>query len=371
MYGTSISLPKIETRAMKYGYCNARVKGMKGLLLTKQFFDELISVKKIEAMAELLQRTHYKDDINYYSVKYRDSTLIEFAAIRHFGKIAKKIRKLAPPDEAAVIDALLRKWDLLNLKMIINAKRVGKSFDDIKAYLIHTGTVDESEYEKIARADEAMLFEEIKKTKLGEEMLSLSTASFNRQMWAVFSSALKNMDKFMQLQTILDAYIYSFMDKGLKSENKDMERIRKILRKEIDAKNILLIERLKAHGVAKNKIKNYLISGGTLQQSLIDQLIETKDLKDVLSMVRGRFRKLIRGSEEGKEISSLVDLEVALEKAIAKEKVWAFYRSVLSIGVLLGFLLLKEEELNNLRKIAKAKEFCVSEEDVKKTLIIV
>lgn len=366
-----ITLPKLETSAMKYGYCNARVKGMKGLLLTHQFLDELISVKRIEAMAELLQRTHYKDDINYYSVTYRNSALIELAAIRHFSKIVKKIRKLAPKDEISAIDALMRKWDLLNLKMVINAKRLGKTFEEVRPYLINTGTTKEEDYERIVRADESILFEEIKKTSIGQEMLALSTASLNRQMWTVFSSALKSMDKFVQLQTLLDAYIYLFMDKGLESKNKDVEMVRKILKKEIDTKNILLIERLKAHSVAKNKIKNYLINGGTLQQTLIDQIIEAKDFKELVSLIRAKFPRWLRGGDENKEILSLVDLEIALEKAIASDKVEAFYRCVLSIGVVLGFLLLKEEELNNLRKIAKAKEFYVSEQDLKKMLIVV
>jgi V/A-type H+-transporting ATPase subunit C len=366
MFGKLIQ--KLQSRAMKYGYSNARVKGMKGLLLTKQFLDELINIKKIEAMAELLQRTTYKDDINYYAAKYRDSALIELAAIRHFGKIVKKIRKLAPEDEKPVIDALLKKWDLLNLKMIINAKRVGKTFEDVRPYLISTGIVDENEYERIIRADEAALFEEIKKTALGQEMLSLSTAVFNKQMLKTFNSALRSMDKFIQLQTIIDAYIYLFMDKALKSENKDVERIRDILKKEIDVKNILLIERLKAHGIEKNKIKSYLIKGGTLPESFVDQLVEAKELKEVLALLKTKFQKLTKESEE---ITSLVSLEIALEKAIAAEKTKAFYRSILSIGVLLGFLLLKEEELNNLRKIAKAKQFNVPEEEVRKMLVVV
>jgi vacuolar-type H+-ATPase subunit C/Vma6 len=36
-----------------------------------------------------------------------------------------------------------------------------------------------------------------------------------------------------------------------------------------------------------------------------------------------------------------------------------------------GFLLLKEEEINNLRKIAKGKEFRMSEEDVREMLVVV
>lgn len=360
-------LPRIENRARKYGYSNARVKGMKGLLLSPTFLEELIKVRKVEGMVELLQRTHYGPDVTNLSIKYSGSALIELAAISHFGSIIRKIREIAPKDDVAVIDALLRKWDLLNLKMLINAKRIGRSFEEMAPYLVSTGTISAAEYERIAKADEMSILEEIKKTSLGQEMLAQSTAFFNREMWIAFNNSLKSMDKFLQLQTIIDAYLYIFMDKGLLvSKNKDVERIRMILQKEVDARNILMIERLKSKGFDKARIKNYLLKGGTLSERMLSQLIEAKDLDAVGSVVKTRFPHLIINKKD-----TIIDLEIALEKAIAQEKLKAFHRSVLSIGVLLGFILLKEEELNNLRKIAKAKEFGISEEKIKEMLVVV
>ncbi|MBS3068651.1 hypothetical protein J4450_08145 [Candidatus Micrarchaeota archaeon] len=57
-----MKLPNIESRALKYGYSNARVRGMKGLLLKPAFLDELIKVRSIDAMVELLQ-SYYKERI--------------------------------------------------------------------------------------------------------------------------------------------------------------------------------------------------------------------------------------------------------------------------------------------------------------------
>jgi V/A-type H+-transporting ATPase subunit C len=67
----------------------------------------------------------------------------------------------------------------------------------------------------------------------------------------------------------------------------------------------------------------------------------------------------------------LTDLEIALEKSIAAQRLLAFHRSTLSVGVIIGFLLLKEEEMSNLRKIAKSKEFHVPEAEVRKMLVVV
>lgn len=360
--------PKIESRALKYGYTNARIKGMKGLLLDSHTIDELIKVGSVDAMIEILQRTHYKGYFVSDSMNYSGSALIELAAGRSFVRAVEKLLTFTPKDKRTAIQALLRKWDLINLKTLIHAKRLGKPFEEVKPYLFPVGGIKESDFERIAKANDSDLFREIRHTELGAEMLASSTKLFNKQMQEMFNNALKNMNTFMQLETILDAYIYLLMDKSLSEiGGRDIERIRRLLKLEIDAKNILIVERLKKHGYEPEKIKHYLIKGGTLREGFLDKLISASDITTAISLVRSKFRKL--PIEESN--TSLVDLEIALEKALAAEKLSTFHRSILSIGVVLGFLLLKEEEMNNMRKIAKAKEFGIPENDVKDMLVII
>lgn len=131
-------IPAFESRALKYGYANARVRGMRGLLLKDAFLDELMRVGTIDGMVELLQRTPYRDDLLALALQYKGSYLIELAARRHFVKIVEKIKKLAPKSDLPVIVNLLRRWDFLNVKTILDAKRVGTSFDEIKQYILQS-----------------------------------------------------------------------------------------------------------------------------------------------------------------------------------------------------------------------------------------
>jgi len=363
-----ISLPYLGGRAMKYGYSNARVKGMKGLLLKQADMDELVRVKSIDAVVELLERTHYKEELTQLSLMYRGSTLVELAAAKHFAKVARKILKTCPKDDKKILDSLLKRWDVLNLKTVIGAKRLGKKFDEIKPYLVPVGSFTERDLQKIFEAEERAVFEEIRRTDFGKEMLAESTALFTAGSWDIFRNAVKNMDSLLQLQALLDAYAYRYVDKHLSSNSKDIQNIRILFKKEIDAKNIAIIERLKVRGMAKEKIKEYLIKGSSFKEVTINSFIESKDFSSALGIAKRRFAGL--EIEEGK-IKDISGFEIALEKAIALEKVHAFYRSVLSIGSLLGFLLLKEEELNNLRKISKGKEFNLSDEKVRETLVVV
>lgn len=362
MFG--ISLPRIESRALKYGYSNARVKAMKGLLLKPNFLDELVKVKSIEAVIELLQRTPYKGDFAADSVSYTGSELIELAAARNLARTVCKLIKITPKSDKEVLRALLLKYDLLNLKTIMHAKKLGKSFEEVKPHLIQAGGLTEDDFRRLMKADEKNIIREIRRTALGEQMLSQSTAQFSRGMWNKFNAALKSLDAFMQMETIIDAYSYLLMDKALSdSGSRDIEHIRKILRREIDAKNILIIERLKRHG--KKNFAEHLIRGGTLSDSMVKKIIESKDVPATVKLVKSKFSRL---NFEGEGLS---ELEIAFEKSIAAQKTVAFHRGMLSVGVIIGFMLLKEEEVANLRKIAKGKEFGIPEKDVRDMLVVV
>ena len=105
-----------------------------------------------------------------------------------------------------------------------------------------------------------------------------------------------------------------------------------------------------------------------MKDQAITRLIEAKDMGATVSVLKQRFPHL---ELMGEGRNALTDLEVALEKSIAERKTRAFQRSILSAGVLFGFLLLKEEEVNNLRKIAKGKEFRMPESEVRAMLVIV
>lgn len=358
-----------ESRALKYGYSNARVKAMKGLLLKAAFLDEMIRVGTIEGMLELLQRTGYKSDLAGASVSYGGSAIIETAASRNFSRNVKKLLQLTPKGDRPVVQALLIRWDLLNLKTLMHAKRLKKGYDDVRPYLFEVGGLGDDDFRRIMKADEGSLMRELRRTELGQKMLSIGTGQLTRQMKEKFTAALRSLDMFMQMETIIDAYIYLFMDQALSGVGaKEVASIRELLKREIDAKNIMIIERLKKHGIAKERIMGSLIRGGTLGDALVGKLIDAKDLQAVITLARPKFHRL-ELRPEGK--AGLAELEIALEKSIAAQKVLAFHRAMLSVGVVIGFLLLKEEELNNLRKIAKGKEFNIPESEVREMLVVV
>lgn len=333
-----------NSRAMKYGYSNARVKGMKGSLIRGSSLEELIKVNSIPAMIELLQKSDYKKDIADASVNYEGSAIISAAASQNFARTVRKLIKICPKEDKKIMQALLIRWDLANLKTILHAKKIGKVYTDINHLLYCVGGLNEDEFKQLMSAEGDLLLE-IKKSKLGE----------------FFNDIKKGSDLFNFIESEIDSKIYKKMDGILKKDSvKEVSNIRIILKKEIDAKNILIIERLK-----KQKIdRSLLIEGGSLNSQFINKIKEAKDLQQVVSLVKSKFRKL-----ELIQDGTLADLEIALERSIAEQKKFAFQKDILSLGVIIGFLLIKEEEVNNLRKIAKGKEYGLTENEIRSIIV--
>jgi len=374
-----LKLPPLGGRALKYGYSNARVRAMKGLLLKQAFLEEAIRVGSVEAMAELLQRTGYKSELAAASVSYKGSMLIEMAASRNFSRNVRKLVRITPESDRKALQALLVRWDLMNLKTLLNARRLGKSYDEIKPYLLEVGGLGEDDFRRILKADGRAVEREIRSTGLWQWMRRTSENAALDLKGMSGSSGGRGAAGDSRIESVVDSYIYIIMDNALAEVGgKETADIRKTLRREADAKNAMIIERLKRHNIAADRIRKSLIRGGTMNAQMTDKLIEAKDQSAMLAILKQRFPRLDirgekgeRGEKGGDGRASLTELEVALEKTIAAQKVGAFGRSILSAGVIFGFLLLKEEELNNLRKIAKGKEFRMSEADVREMLVVV
>ena len=365
LQGVFSKLPKLESKSLKYGYSNARIRGMKSGLLNASALNELIKAGSVDAMVELLQRTSYKTELSQVSLEFEGSRLIEVAASHNFAKVVARIVKIAPKSDKPIIRALLLKWDLMNLKILMHARELAQEYEDVKLSLFHVGGMDESDFRKILRADDKELIREVKHTSLGSVLFSQSEKKDD--VSDIFSDALQSTKSFFKHEEQVDVCTYLLVERYLLAAGgKETERIRDILRREVDARNFLIIQRLKKKGADKKQILGKLVRGGDIYKDQVEKIIDAKDLPAAIAVVRSRFPGLVI-----KDDLSLTALEIELEKSLATQKDQMFDRAVLSVGVLVGFLLIKEEEISNLRKIAKAKEFGIPENEVRDMLVSV
>src|SRR5262249_48238510 len=155
------------------------------------------------------------------------------------------------------------------------------------------------------KADDASLVKELRRTPAIRQMLS-SAAAASPEAAEALTKAFSSLDAYAKLESGIDSYMYLLMDNALAaSGGKEFAYVREILKREIDAKNIMIIERLKKHNTARERIKSSLIKGGTLTPQIIDRIIDSKDMAGLMHAAKSKFRGL-----ELKEVKDLSQLEI-------------------------------------------------------------
>lgn len=357
-WGNRIVLP--VSKAAKYGYSNARVSAMKSLLLKKQSLYELARVRSIEAVIEMLERTCYKENLVKFSMHHHGSELVQIAAALHFADVVNKLRTIIPESDRKVFDIMLTKWDITNAKAILHARKLGKKDEELAPFIIPIGLFNESEV-KMLFASTGDFFLRFAKTFLGKRIIASKIISSTEleKLFMKFGHL-----EITKLECILDTFYYSLYTQSNEFKQKELAPIVKIFKKEIDLKNTLLFVRLKKHGITDKKIAvQYFIKGGTIPSAVFTQISEAKTVEQAI-------REAAKILELPNIPSNAEELETLLNIKFANLKLKAFYRSVLSLSTILGFLFLKEEEMHNLRKIAVGKEFGIPDDKINEMLVV-
>ena len=356
----------LQDRHLVYGYSNARIRARKAKILQYEFFEDLSNQETITGITGMLERTYYKELIVELSARYTGSELLEQAAGMHYAGTVSRVHHFVPDIAKPAIDALMEKWDFSNLKAIITAKRLGKSWESMRPFIIPAGTISRAELKRIAAAEGEKLYLEVRRTDVGRMMFAQSSALISgTELEQMFVSSLKQAKMLSQLHVMLDTAYYNFLLKGMNLPDREAAMLRSIVKKEIDSRNMVNVLRLAKSGIkSPEQVSRYIIKGSAVRPKAIARLLEAKDMHEVLSITSHIFP--LRGEEEPK---TLVDLEIAFQKELAEEKMRSFYRSTVSLGTILSFLFIKEEEMNNLRKIVRGLDYRLSPGEIKSTLV--
>ncbi|MBN2122622.1 V-type ATPase subunit [Candidatus Micrarchaeota archaeon] len=354
----------LQNRDITYGYSCTRVKARKALILRKQFFEDLLNQRTLDGMTGMLERTYYKETISRLSSRYSGSELLEMAAEVHYKEVVNKVRSFSPEDARPVLDMLMRKWDILNLRTIISSKRSKKSWEEIMPYLVSAGELKPALLRKLVEAEPEKVYGLIKSTSLGRALVAQASSAGGRDFAQMLSKAQGDSAVLNELKALLDASYYNYLEGGIVSSDEDAPVIRLLVSREIDLRNVMNVLRLKRNGASKfSDVEPYLIRGGKLEKALVQKLLDSKGNADAVKIMRPLFRL-----EEG-EYPSLSALEAALESSLAKERVRLFYRNPISLSTLVGFLMIKEEEMNNLRKIVRGRDYNLPPEEIRPMLV--
>ena len=363
-----------------YGYSNARVRAMRTHLLARRQADDLLRVNTNAAVVEYLSRTTYKNDFSGMPHRITDEERVELGVSRNFARTAQKLLKITPAKGKPMVAAFLNRYDVHNIKTILLSKKLGRPKEETQALLVMAGSIAPKEINEMLSAKNADdFYAALRGTAFGEKFFtSVSIRSIPKeQIKALFQNPNSDAAKLDMFMSALDLYYYEMASGVMAGGEKEAQMILDILSFEADAKNVATILRLKQGGADRKTIMNHMVDGGSLTRGRLERIAAAKDLHEAAHLSSGLFlsktgRDEFAAAEQMyKKDGQLSHFEIVFERSIARRSLHALKRSMMSIGAIVGFLFLKEEEMHNIQKIVRGKALGLPPEKVSQMLIFV
>ncbi|NJE08237.1 V-type ATP synthase subunit C [Thermococcus sp. M39] len=329
-----------------YSYPNARIRAMEARLFTEQRFNELAESKTLNNFVMNLEDSDYKPylgKLSVYTVETIDRAFDEALADTY-----NLMFKILPKRVNPFFRLLLEEWDIRNIAAVVKAKLYGEVARD---YIAELGTM----VERIKAMAEAKTMEEI--------LVILEGTEYEE----VYQRLLLKEITVEEFETELYKMHYAKLLRYAQSR-KDEERkiLEEFVKLKIDKINLMTILRAKLHGLGADKIRPFLIPGGSLNQRTLDTLMHVEDLSMALAELDStKYNEVLREVREGLESGDLDAFNKAFERYIKRKinELTRFYP--LSVAIPLNYILAKESEIRKLKAIAKLIEDRIKPESIK------
>jgi len=337
--------------AVKYGYSTARVHAMKVKLFPRETYAKLL-LMDLPEITRFIEESEYKAEVDELARMHAGIDLVEFAIHLNMARTFTKLIAMTIGEPHFLIIEYLRRWDIWNVKTILRGKLYGATDQEILSVLVPSGQLSIEFLQSLVR----------KKTV--EEVIDALKGT-------IYYSEIKNIDytqSSAQLEDELDKFYYKRMVEVAKMTGNLL--FLNVIRMEIDIANLKTLFRLKNAGISDSRALEYIIPGGLYFTDREARKMATATFEEFVGMVsKSRYWRAI--SDVVKEqVESLSIIELRLDKYLS-EHVWRTSTSrPLTVLPILGYMLSKYVEVENIRAIARGKEARLSQETIKAHLVL-
>ena len=358
-------------RPLAYGYANARVMAMRSQLVQAGMLRQMLGVGSTNEVIELLERTAYKEDLVPLSLKFRGEELVELALGASFAKFAQKLRRVTPKDGEEVMAALLARYEARNLRAVLLGRKLGRNFDDVAPFLVPAGMLTLQQLREVMEAPDAQAaYAKLRTTPFGRMIFEGSAGWMTSAQMRSLMQGIGSTSTSEAVIGVLDAYYYHLARGAVVRSDPERAAIADMLELEADAKNISTLLRMKKSGAGGLEIEKMLVPGSSQEKRFWNELAGLPGVDAVVARAEKKFG-LREAHEKYKADGKISHFEIALEEKAARRGLKAMFRQQMSLGVLVGALLQKEQEMGNIRKIVRGKALGLPKESIEEMLVLV
>jgi vacuolar-type H+-ATPase subunit C/Vma6 len=336
---------------VKYAYSNARIKARKSRILTKDFLLQLSSSPDLAAAILLLMQTDYRPELEEYGGTKIKTDMIDFALSKNMATRIGMLSQIAPKDDKILVAMITGLWEINNMKIAIEAKDRGSTFDKISKYVIDHG-----------RYGRAGIEAAMSQPTVEELIFNLM---HNSKYKAIISDALheyKSTGSAFAASLALDKGYYKMLGMMIDEIRRRDAPSAEVVQNEIDITNLTTLIRAKRRSMPAKSVEGLLVDYGTLsQRNLLQEYEHAKDLPELVKSIK--LFDLKGTLEMYEKTKQLLLFEMHMRNQLFKKARHLLSSSILSFGTIVSYAYIKETEILTLREILKTKEYDIVGQD--------
>jgi len=346
-----------------HGYANARIRAMKAQLLESSVFEKMLAMKDLPEIIVALDNTSYGSEIHEEVLKVGGLIGIEEGLRASTSAELQKILNIINPEAKKMIEVLLGRWDVQNLKTILRGQHIGGNKAEIISSLTPAGCIHDSVLQELA--DQTDIRATI-------DLMATWSIPYSKPLTAEYGNYRQNLE-LQILEFALDKFYYHNALSRLKGKSLDTQLVREVITREIDLTNIMTLLRLTREELSSTEKEKYLLEGGRwLGREKLLKLSQEQDADDLIVALRkSAYGKIL---EEGWQFfltsGNFSVIERRLENYVIKKNIALFRADPLSIALIIAYIWAKLNEVVNLRILIRGKEVDMPAKTISQALVL-
>lgn len=345
-----------------FAYGNARLRAMRSRLLSRDEITQMASAGSLGEFMNMLAKTPYRKSLEVALVHTGDLDSIFEALRRDFVATIGKISGYYEENEIRLIDLVLSAYDLHNLKTVLRGLSHNAARDEIERALLPAGETSDAVMAELLRASNAR-----------EAIDILATINHPYALPLIALRAEQPGAGLAEMEQALDRWHFHNVTHITKEEADGAELILADMRQAVDIANLLTVLRF-VHSARERPAVKARLEGedfdrlfpgtGALSKADLQRVYQSKNLKEAVGLLSESVyaQPLAEGLRAYEQSGRLSDIERALNRYRLNWQAWQIARDPLGIGVMIGFLALKTNEIDNIRRVARGIQLRLSPE---------
>lgn len=355
---------KAESGLSAYAYANARIRGMRSHLFTQSQIDALIALEDLTKIVHALSNTLYGPDIDAAVLQGRTPANVDEGLSQNMVRTYRKVLGFISPSGLDVLETLLGRWDMFNIKTILRGKNMHLMPEDIEMGLVPVASLAPADLDELSRAGDV---------RGVIDTLVTWRVPYARVLAKVYPefAATENLTV---MELALDRFYFEWASERLAGRSKDLAKARQVLGIQTDTTNLLTVFRAQKADVEPDVVEAYFLPGGAyVTKSMFKELVARSDVDEVMTGLKRTpyGAPLEAAAESYLEEGGISVLERALEDHMMRKAVAMGRADPFSVGIAISFLWAKANEVTNLRVIVKGVASGLPDERIRKELIVV